>query len=320
MKNKMNLIEFVNNKIIGNQKTKRRIVIPESFYRESQHVKDSHWKHVGMTAKFMASISILIIMVISFGCEDTITTTVDKDLVVVQGFVYADEPVKDISLSEVLPLGSLDTLAPPITDAEVFITNGNDKYLLIADETKVGFYFYPGSDLVISTGDSLSLEINYSDQQILATTTVPPKPENMVLNSDTLLIPEITGGFRNIPNLELYGTTLTWDNFDNSYYYVVIENVEENPVPIDIQFGKFATRFVSAPSISDEYKVSFRTITHLGKHLLILYRVNEEYVDLYESRDQDSRNLNEPQTNIENGLGVFSAFASDSVYFNAEKE
>ncbi|MDA3862202.1 MAG: hypothetical protein PF445_13365 [Melioribacteraceae bacterium] len=53
---------------------------------------------------------------------------------------------------------------------------------------------------------------------------------------------------------------------------------------------------------------------------MVLYRVNKEYVDLYESRDQDSRNLNEPLTNIENGLGVFSAFASDSVYFNAVKE
>lgn len=264
-------------------------------------------------------IALLPLIFISFGCEDTITTAVDKDLVVVQGFVYADQPVNDISLSEVLPLGSLDTLAPPITGAEVFITNGNDKYLLIADETRAGFYYYPGSDLVISSGNDLSLEVIVDDQQLLAETTVPPKPENMVLESDTLLIPDITTGIRDLPDLELYSTTLTWDNLDNSYYYVVIENVEENPIPVDIQFGKFATRFVSAPSISDEYRVSFRTITHLGKHLLVLYRVNQEYVDLYESRDQDTRNLNEPLTNIENGLGVFSAFASDSLYFNAVK-
>ncbi len=267
-------------------------------------------------------LAFLILIIVFIGCEDTITTAVDKDLVVVQGFVYADQPVKDISLTEVLPLGSLDTLAPPITGAEVFITNGNEKYLLIADESRAGFYYYPGSELIISSGNDLLLEVIVDNQQLLAETTVPPKPENMALESDTLLIPEILlgTGMRSIPDLEIYSTTLTWDNFDNSYYYVVIENVEENPVPIEIQFGKFATRFVSAPSISDEYKVSFRTITHLGKHILILYRVNQEYVDLYESRDQDSRNLNEPLTNIENGLGVFSAFASDSLYFNAVKE
>lgn len=257
---------------------------------------------------------------LSIGCEDSITTAINKDLVVVQGFIYADQPVKDISLTEVLPLGSLDTLAPSITNAEVFISKGNNKYLLIADELKQGFYYYPQSDLIISSGDQLSLEVNYNGQQMLAETIVPPKPQNLNLNSDTLLIPNITTGIKDIADLDYYSTTLTWNNLDNSYYYVVIENIEENPVPIDIQFGKFASRFVSAPSISNEYKVSFRTITHLGKHLMVLYRVNQEYVDLYESRNQDSRNLNEPLTNIKNGLGVFSAFASDSVYFNAIKE
>lgn len=262
----------------------------------------------------------LFVIVFSFGCEDTITTTINRDLVVVQGFIYADEPVKDISLTEVLPLGSLDTLAPPITDAQVFITNGSNKYLLIADETRAGFYYNTESDLVINSGDELSLEVNYNEQSISAKTTVPPKPQNVNLVSDILPIPNVSTGIRDLPDIDYYSTTLMWDNIDNSYYYVVIENIEENPEAIDIQFGKFASRFVSAPSISNEYRLSFRTVTHLGKHLMILYRVNQEYVDLYESREQDSRNLNEPLTNIENGLGVFSAFASDSVYFNAVKE
>lgn len=264
--------------------------------------------------KFAALIALVFT---TFACEETITTSINKDLVVVQAFVYSDEPVKDISLTEVLPLGSLDTIAPPIINAEVFISDGINKYLLISDELRAGYYYYPNNDLIINSGDELVLEINYNNQQIVAKTTVPPKPQNLKLDSDTLLIPNVTTGIKDLPDLDYYGATLSWDNLDNSYYYVVIQNVEENPTPIDLQFGKFATRFVSAPSISNEYKLSFRTITHLGRHLLVLYRVNQEYVDLYESRDQDSRNLNEPLTNIENGLGVFSAFASDSVYFNA---
>lgn len=264
--------------------------------------------------KFAALIALVFT---TFACEETITTSINKDLVVVQAFVYSDEPVKDISLTEVLPLGSLDTIAPPIINAEVFLSDGINKYLLISDELRAGFYYNPNNDLIINSGDELVLEINYNNQQIVAKITVPPKPQNLKLDSDTLLIPNVTTGIKDLPDLDYYGATLSWDNLDNSYYYVVIQNVEENPTPIDLQFGKFATRFVSAPSISNEYKLSFRTITHLGRHLLVLYRVNQEYVDLYESRDQDSRNLNEPLTNIENGLGVFSAFASDSVYFNA---
>ena len=37
-------------------------------------------------------------------------------------------------------------------------------------------------------------------------------------------------------------------------------------------------------------------------------------------KQQDSRDLNEPATNIENGLGVFSAFNCDSVFFYAMQE
>ena len=258
--------------------------------------------------------------IIFIGCEENISTEIDKDLVVVQGFLYEGQPVKDISLSEVLPLGSLDTLASPINRAAVSVSNSETKYLLIPDEEKEGYYYYPEDDFTVNSGDEFKLEIIYGDQKLSAITTVPQKPQNLILKSETLLIPNITTGIRNLPDLDYYSTSLTWDNFDNGYYYVVIENIENNPIAINIQSGRFATRFVSAPTISNEFKVSFRTVTHLGNHLMILYKVNQEYVDLYESRDQDSRNLNEPLTNIENGLGVFSAFASDSVYFNARME
>ena len=39
-------------------------------------------------------------------------------------------------------------------------------------------------------------------------------------------------------------------------------------------------------------------MTHLGKHRVKVCRVNQEYADLYQSRNQDSRDLNEPLTNI----------------------
>ena len=37
-----------------------------------------------------------------------------------------------------------------------------------------------------------------------------------------------------------------------------------------------------------------------------MYRVNEEYAGLYENQTQDSRDLNEPPSNIEGGLGCLA--------------
>ena len=50
------------------------------------------------------------------------------------------------------------------------------------------------------------------------------------------------------------------------------------------------------------------------------FTVNEEYALLYETSTQDSRDLNEPYTNINNGLGIFSGFASQEVYFEVIKK
>ena len=65
---------------------------------------------------------------------------------------------------------------------------------------------------------------------------------------------------------------------------------------------------------SDEYEY------HQGLESPRVYRINQEYADLYGSRQQDSRDLNEPLTNNRNGLGVFSAFNSQAVYFYARAE
>jgi hypothetical protein len=70
----------------------------------------------------------------------------------------------------------------------------------------------------------------------------------------------------------------------------------------------------------DSYSINHRIIIHYGRHQVKLYRINQEYADLYMSRQQDSRDLNEPLTNIQNGLGVFSAFNSEIVYFDAVAE
>jgi len=56
--------------------------------------------------------------------------------------------------------------------------------------------------------------------------------------------------------------------------------------------------------------VCILTLTHYGQH-----RVNDEYADLYEGLEQDSRDLNEPPSNIHGALGVFSAFSADSAFF-----
>ncbi len=84
------------------------------------------------------------------------------------------------------------------------------------------------------------------------------------------------------------------------------------------RFGGF--RLVTQPTTTNFHDIRMFSLEVLGLHEAILYRVNQEYADLYENREQDSRDLNEPPTNMEGGLGVFSAFNSQRQLFEVVRQ
>ena len=102
--------------------------------------------------------------------------------------------------------------------------------------------------------------------------------------------------------------------------YLCIENVEDRPSSIDPTdlFGDLGINFEFTSEPIQQGLFQLRPMIHYtqyGKHKITIYKVNEEYALLYETSAQDSRDLNEPYTNINNGLGIFSGFSSQEFYF-----
>ena len=256
------------------------------------------------------------------GCSsESSPFTENTDMVVVRAYVYANESVHDIKITSTIALGGEDQSGPPINDAQVTLIKNGNRYVLELSPGDSGYYRYNGSNLTIQTGDQLKIEVYYFDKIAFGETTVPPPPANVSISRDVVIVPEIggfgfgQGGFT--IDTTVSQTTVEWDNIAASLHFVTMENLESNPQPVypDRPFiaGK---RFLSQPTSQNSYTIRFNNITHLGKHSVKVYRINQEYADLYQSRTQDSRDLNEPLTNIINGLGVFSAFNSDSVLIN----
>lgn len=263
--------------------------------------------------KKILMVSVMILT--AFGCsEDTITEN-NSDLVVVTGFLRAGEKNAEIKLANTLALGSTDTVSAAINDAEVILLKGNKTYQLNISSTMNGTYSYQGNDLSIESGDLFSLQINYKDKRISGSTLVPSKPRDISISKTTLALAATGYGMGSIQDTT--SIFLRWSNPDSSLYYVVIENLETNPVAIystNTQRGANRT-MIFPPMATNQFLIGRRNLNYLGNHRAIVYKVNQEYADLYESRTQDSRNLNEPISNITNGLGVFSAFASDTTMF-----
>jgi hypothetical protein len=278
--------------------------------------------------KKIKSIIYLALALFTVSCtNDSITESENQNNLVVEAFLYAGEPVTDIRLCNTISLASNDTLSPPVNDASVWLSKNGKSYQLVSDPARAGYYKYNGTDLSIEPENNFSLRIYYHGKEISATTIVPPVPKEVSISKSTLTLTSPTGfpggpgGFGAQDTNSIY---VKWSNPDSTLYYVVVENLEASP--IEISSGNFPggmnimRRMTFPPIPSSEFVIARRNLTYYGKHRAIVYKVNQEYADLYESRNQDSRNLNEPLTNIKNGLGVFSAFASDTVYFKINSQ
>jgi len=249
-------------------------------------------------------------------CSEGSSVSPESDLLVVRAYLYAGEPVFDIQLSQAAPLGADDTAALHVNDAEVTLMRNGDVYPLIPSPGDSGMYHYPGSDLEVRQGDRFDLAIRWRERTIGASAVVPDKPEDVTITRDTIRIPENADPsvFREDSMQIVFG----WSNPYAGLFFVAVENVESEPEEIVLGNGTLARargRFISPPTDVSSYRLIILSLTHYGRHRARVYRVNREYADLYRSRSQNSRDLNEPLTNIVNGLGFFRAFNSVIVYF-----
>ena len=276
--------------------------------------------------KVKISILPIFLLTLYFGCTKDSVFDPELDLVVIRAYLYANQPVTDVQITGTLSLGSEEASPPPINDAAVWLMKGGQRYDLQSSGGDSGYYHYPGGDLTVNVGDVFEIFVDYLGREATGTTVVPEAPKNVVISGNKLYVPQLAS-MQDMWNFAFDSTrhqlTMRWEEDPSSLFFVSIENLESNPDSVEV-FGRAMMsrmrRFISAPMSFNEYTVRFQTVSYYGQHRIYVYLVNQEYTDLYTSRQQDSRDLNEPLTNIKNGLGVFSAFNSVSFEFQVEKE
>ena len=256
-------------------------------------------------------------------CEEVPEFNDGEAAPVVQAYLYAGEPVDDVRLTELVPFISETEEVPVIAESDIAILANGERYSLSPVPDSAGRYYYPGEDLTVTSGETYQLEFTYGGELVTAETTVPPAPQAIAISQDVIAVPQILTrqDLRLIRDQFTQTIDITWDNDAGDYYYVLIENLEERPEAIDVN-ESLPRRFsyVSEPTRNNVFPLRlFLHYQQYGRHRVRLYRVNEEYADLYESLEQDSRNLNEPFSNVRNGLGIFTGFAYEEVYFEVKK-
>jgi hypothetical protein len=271
------------------------------------------------TLRFMYYLTVISV----FSCTKSELSHNSDDLIVLEGYLYQGSPVDSIHLTKAVAFDSGDTIYPPVNDATVYIEWKNNKYGI--ENINNGFYKYPGNDLDIKVGEKYNISILYKGKETTSSTVVPAVPQEITISGTTLYVDTTFSFTRPGSSEEESGDLIiTWDNPNNDYFFAVIENTDPNASDIEFATGGFPGggfggsggppqggmfRFRSSPFKGNKYTVNSRSLEKYGKHAIKIYHVNQEYADLYENREQDSRNLTEPITNVKGGLGIFTAFS-----------
>ncbi len=267
---------------------------------------------------------ILLIFVTCLFCLQCSQEEKITDNYVVEAYLYSNERIKNIRITETLPIQSTDTIAPPIKDATVILKKLNKEYQLQYDNQSSS-YFYPSADLEVKPNDAFEIMVKNKERTATASTVVPLATEGLNLSDTKILIPQIYLNFQTRDQIVFLFTNarlmVNWDNAENQLHFISIESLDKfDPIfPANFPPGVISLfrtfRFVSAPNRNSSYEIVGLSLETYGRYRVKVYRVNKEYADLYENQAQDSRDLNEPPSNINNAFGVFSAFASDSAFF-----
>ncbi len=222
-----------------------------------------------------------------------------------------------LTVSRQLPFSSnVKYASDDIDNLTITVTNNDVDHIL----KPLGSGVYVDSSLIIAEGERYDLSFSYNSMVVSAYTEVPSKPVNYrqsddeisVMRMDSTWTPVGSGMFERPDPLEL-----SWTNDDDTYYILVVENMEETLDPVrdfgsdeEIPMG----RFRKSPTTASGVRMMSQEFEYFGTHRLILFHVLPDYASLYDRNSTSSQNLTNPSTSIINGYGIFTGLNADTLY------
>ncbi len=267
----------------------------------------------------------LVCFLFVVACEDEVSNlTIDSRTAVVEGFLFAGQALDSLKITQAFSYAREDTNLISLDGLNVIINDGRTEYLL----NSIGNGFYENKDFFPQSGLSYFLSFEHNGRSINAETYIPEK-RTASISQTSVKIEKIdfsngfpVGGFTQLDPIEI-----TWENPEGDYYYVVIENLEDDPEFVNDRLAEFdangdVRRFlqITEPEITDFHLINpRRELIQYGTYQIIVFSVNPEYAALYQSSGTSSVTLTQPASNIKNGLGIFTGVNSDTLYLEVTK-
>lgn len=260
----------------------------------------------------------LLITMLFASCEEEISSvTLQSQAVVVSGYLYADRPIDSIRITKSIDYSGTGKLEV-IDSLSIIVNDGTNDILL----ENIGNGYYRNLNYKVKYETAYTMKFLYKNIEISSKTYVQ-SPVEISLSQDSVYLEriEFSGGGPGFPgNMEQQIVDITWINKNADYYFVVVENIEDEPDYVNEIFEQFGSGlpgrlFRSEPEIIDQYSInSQRELQTYGTYEIIVYRINAEYAALYETVGSSTLSIKEPPSNIINGVGIFTGVTPHVMY------
>ncbi|MBX2815121.1 MAG: DUF4249 domain-containing protein [Saprospiraceae bacterium] len=264
-------------------------------------------------------IAVLICTFLGTGCTEKLNLNEFASQPIVEAFLYAGHEIDSIEVRLTTSYAEEDSVISGLSDLTIMLEEGANKYIL--DAIGNGFYRYP----IKAVADQVyTLRFEYNEQTVEAETYVPPLHQAEIeTNRIGMTRIDLSGGPGGFGQIDFPDPiAITWDNSNSEHYYVSMANIETESDPVISRNGEVIQRrrrMITEPQIIDNHIINPRAdLSEFGTYQIIVYRVGPEYVSLFESTGTTSISLNDPPTNVENGLGIFAGISTDTLYLEVE--
>ncbi len=271
-----------------------------------------------MKTKTLIRAFLFAITVVSAACDKTDDSEFTDSPIIESYLKPGDYLNAKISRQE--PFSSNAVLSPDdINNLKVSVTlSDNTIHALLP----IGNEEYVDSSIKVNQGDKYSLSFKYNSKNVTAYTYVPLKPTGAAQSVKEISIQKMTSTSFDPTASMPDPVEISWNNPDNSYYLLVVENVETNLDPIRDFGGKTppSNFFRKQPTNAASQEIRAMEFQYYGTHRIIIYHVLPDYAALYNQSSASSQNLTNPSSSITNGYGIFTGLNSDTLWLKVKQK
>jgi len=242
--------------------------------------------------------------------KDLMTPITGDNTAVVESYLKAGDSAVLVYISSIIPYSNdTNDSKEMIPGLNVFI-NGDE-----LTEIDSGIYQLNLFDKRVKSGTLYNLEFEFAGNVVSSQTTVPDAPADFTASASYIYVDRVEEGTMGPPSM-MDPIELNWSNADGSYYYLMVKYLESEPDYINGNMAGSDFQFIqsSSPTQESTYRLDQRNINCFGTYRIILYKVTNEFNDVFTLNGTNSNNMVNPNTNITNGYGVFTSMNADTLY------